>query len=301
MTNIIHIMLDLETWGTEPGCDIRSIGACVFNPLTGFVHDGSLGTIKPFYIATDNPIVLDGSMTHRGDWDDAEHKRKYPLTRDPRTVQWWSEQSVEAQAAFANVVDLHDALLSFVTWLELVTRNIANDQNVQDRQYVRLWSHGPAFDPPILAAAYKAVGLPVPWYYRAPRDTRTAFDMAGVDDHSAFLNRFSVGTYHHALDDAICQARAVCEAFAMVRPLRTPRVIDNIADPSTLTAEGNAIRDATLDHAAKICREITSWGLSPTKLEVADNTKAFCSKVILAQRSDSPELIKHEAGNNATD
>ena len=26
------VMLDLETWGTRPGCAIRSIGACVFNP-----------------------------------------------------------------------------------------------------------------------------------------------------------------------------------------------------------------------------------------------------------------------------
>jgi len=222
MTNTIHIMHDLEIWGTEPGCDIRSIGACVFNPATGFVHDGSLGTIKPFYIATDNPIIDRAEYEAtgvRGHWDGVDQYRKYPLTRDPKTVQWWSEQSVEAQAAFANVVDLHDALLSFVTWLELVTRNIANDQSVQDRQYVRLWSHGPAFDPPILAAAYKAVkavGLPVPWHYRAPRDTRTAFDMAGVDDHSAFLNRFSVGTYHHALDDAICQARAVCAAYETV-------------------------------------------------------------------------------------
>jgi len=75
------------------------------------------------------------------------------------------------------------------------------------------------------------------------------------------------------------------------------RVIDNIADPSTLTTAENAIRDATLDHAAKICREITSWGFPPTELQVADSIKAFCSKVILAQRSDSPERIKH----NATD
>jgi len=232
MTNIIHIMLDLETWGTEPGCDIRSIGACVFNPTTGFVHDGSLGTIKPFYIATENPIVLDGSITHRGDWNDAEHKRKYPLTRDPRTVQWWSEQSVEAQAAFTSVVELREALERFESWLGLITSKITGfGASVKTAMRYRwdglcLWSHGPAFDPPILAAAYKAVGLPVPWHYRAPRDTRTAFDMAGVDDHSAFLNRFSVGTYHHALDDAICQARAVNEAFAMVRPLRSKYATD---------------------------------------------------------------------------
>lgn len=66
----------------------------------------------------------------------------------------------------------------------------------------------------ILAAVYQAVNLPVPWHYRAPRDTRTIFDAAGIDDHSAWLAQYATGTVHHALDDAICQARAVCAAWA---------------------------------------------------------------------------------------
>ena len=37
MVTQIDISLDLETWGTTPGSDIRSIGACVFDPLAGFV------------------------------------------------------------------------------------------------------------------------------------------------------------------------------------------------------------------------------------------------------------------------
>lgn len=237
----INIMLDLETWGTEPGCDIRSIGACVFDPVTGYV--GGFGEIvntqHTFYIACDNPNtggkdpmkvpiphILDNgeavySHDHNKPYEPIYHHdgvdtwRKYRLKRDPRTVQWWSEQSDEAQAAFANPVDLREGLGKFTQWLMSVAPacgpSIAYD--------IRLWSHGASFDPPILAAAYKAVGLPVPWHYRAPRDTRTLFDVAGIADHSAWLKQHPgpLGIPHHALDDSICQARAVCATTGMIQ------------------------------------------------------------------------------------
>lgn len=206
---MIHIMLDLETWGTSPGSDIRSIGACLFDPVTRYIGDHGANYL--FYIATDNPITF----THSPDGQPYDEPlRKYPLSRDPQTAQWWAEQSDEAQAAFANPVDLREALERFTNWLAAISNNIApfhaND--------IRIWSHGAAFDPPILAAAYAAVGLPVPWHYRAPRDTRTLFDLAGITDHSAWLNQHPgpLAVPHHALDDAICQARAVVAAYARI-------------------------------------------------------------------------------------
>lgn len=217
----IHVSLDLETWGTTPGCDIRSIGACVFVPHTGAVSTPDriqLDKNYPqgsFYIACDNPPIGDGRVDQR---------YKYNLTRDPRTVAWWNDQSAEAQAAFTDPVDLREALERFGDWLHSITQAarftegypvIATDQ----WSGLRIWSHGAAFDPPILAAAYAACGLPVPWHYRAPRDTRTLFDAAGVDDHSAWLaaRPGPLGVSHHALDDAICQARGVCDAWALIR------------------------------------------------------------------------------------
>lgn len=200
----INISLDLETWGTTPGSDIRSIGACIFAPdgrHGALVHDGSLGTIRPFYIATDNPNI-------------SEYAPKYPLTRDQRTVQLWSEQSDEAEAPFKQPTDLREALRIFSNWLcDLIPAPYVPSHGLVG---INLWSHGAAFDPPILAAAYAAVGLPVPWHYRAPRDTRTLFDVAGITDHSAWLaaRPGPLGIPHHALDDAICQARAICDAFA---------------------------------------------------------------------------------------
>lgn len=224
---VLNLMIDLETWGTEPGCDIRSIGAVVFDPLTGKIGVssgdklGNIATDKIFYIACDNPSapMIDASPGYSGYYDGVDTYRKYPLTRDPRTVQWWSEQSDEAQAAFADPVDLREALRQLTVWIDNIGREGDTDfRKPHERTNIRIWSHGSHFDGPILAAAYKAVGLPVPWHYRAPRDTRTAFDLAGIDDHSAWLKQHPgpLGIPHHAADDAICQARAVCAAYDII-------------------------------------------------------------------------------------
>lgn len=206
--NRIDIMLDLETWGTKPGCDIRSIGACVFNPLTGFVHDGTLGTFKPFYVATDNAISF---IQWKGLNEPTSYNGlRYPLTRDPETVQWWKDQSPEAQAAFENPVDLREACLQFAIWLESVNpaKPVPRYPDEMNGPNLRIWANDPHFDVSILAAVFDAVGLPVPWHYRSPRSMKTAIDMAGLKPEE-YCN---YGTAHNALDDAIAQAMTVCKA-----------------------------------------------------------------------------------------
>jgi hypothetical protein len=210
INNPVHIMLDLETWGTKPGCDLRSIGACVFNPMNGLIWAKvakpliGKATNEPFYQAVDNPIRS----------RDALLRRKYNLHRDPATVQWWKDQSTEEQSAFTDPIDLKDGLIAFHDWFhEMIPLEVHSAHDV------RIWSHGPQFDISILAAVYDVCGLSVPWHYRAPRDTRTVFDLAGIGDHSGFMGMFNTGIQHHALDDAICQAKAVCAAFRVIRGL----------------------------------------------------------------------------------
>lgn len=174
-----HVMLDLETWGKRPGCDIRSIGAVVFDPVAGTVSDDT------FYIATD------------------DYGYRYYLHRDPETVTWWSEQSAEAQAAFENPVDLRESCKGFRHWLWAISGTYNNLENV------RLWANDPHFDVSILAEAYHAVGLPVPWHYRAPRSMKTATDLAGLT-----RDEYVTATVpHHALHDAIAQAQTVCKCY----------------------------------------------------------------------------------------
>lgn len=194
-----HIMLDLETWGTKPGCDIRSIGAVVFDPYDA--HSvGLVGTSEPtmFYTATRNPDCY------------PSQRLKYPLTRDPETVKWWNEQSDEAQSAFANPLDLWNACFQFAYWLWQRTEMPKERyENWQPSETVRIWANDPHFDCSILAAVYDVINLPVPWHYRAPRSMRTITEAAGMtrDDYCTH------GDAHHALHDAIAQAMTVCEAY----------------------------------------------------------------------------------------
>lgn len=224
------VMIDCETWGKRPGFDVRSIGACVFDPVTGIVGDCNPPlpqNMEPlsFYRATDNPVVpedvvIDTSQVWRYlHFDETDMVfRKYALQRDPETVKWWNDQSAEAQAAFADPVDLTRALNDFSAWLN----NLSDERTAATNPSMRIYAHGPQFDISILEAAYHACGLPVPWHYRSPRDTRTVLDMAGIDDdgdgsYRTYLSQFNTGTYHHALDDAIAQAKAMVDAMQRVR------------------------------------------------------------------------------------
>lgn len=270
---MIYVSLDTETWGKRAGFDLRSIGAVVLDPIHGYVagvdaHEMPESVLRnSFYLAVDNPAhpttVSDPSYPveritdKNGAWyfDGVEAFRKYPLKRDPGTVQWWSEQSAEAQAAFANPVDLREALMQLSLWLHDVTREARRitppryidglrhsdgyvDQidaaivGVDHDQYIplhkftglRIYCHGPQFDLSIVEAAYHACGLEAPWNYRTPRDTRTLFDAAGIDDDGdgsfkTFMSQHNIGTAHHAQDDAIAQALCVVHAMGIIRGL----------------------------------------------------------------------------------
>lgn len=218
------ISLDLETYGLRPGYDIKSIGAVLFNPLTGKV--GGLSPIHinvmddmfndlSFYRACENPLVRPGWWASRGltdaemeNLDDGE--RDFGLRRDPKTAEWWSSQSKAARAAFTSPFPLNVALNAFANWLKRIIE--------EDGGPVRIWSHGAAFDGPILEAAYIAIGGKAPWHYRSLRDTRTLFDAAGIIDHSEFLKLYPgpMGIPHHALDDAVSQALAVNVAWRRI-------------------------------------------------------------------------------------
>lgn len=172
-----HIMVDLETWGTVPGSALRSIGACEFDIRTGDIGRRFLANVSR------------SSCEAVG------------LTVDPQTEAWWQAQSAEAQAGFYEPhIALGLALGVLRNWFAA-----AGD--------FHFWCHGPSFDEPLLAAAYRAVGITeLPWSFALVRCTRTIYDLAGV------IPDRSVGVHHNALDDAIAQARAVALAYAILKP-----------------------------------------------------------------------------------
>lgn len=117
------------------------------------------------------------------------------LTTSASTIMWWMQQSNEArQALTENATTLYDALSGLSEFVRPSGCNV--------------WAHSPAFDLVILDNAYRALNQYAPWSHRKTRCARTIYDLAGID-----LSAYSEGTIHNALDDAICQARAVMDAY----------------------------------------------------------------------------------------
>ncbi len=137
-----HVMLDLETWGTVPGCAIRSIGAVRFDPQGREIY-----TSTAFY------RNVDDKFGHR----------------DHDTVAWWDKQSDAAKAALETEKHpLGTALADLTEWWKYYQPEF-------------LWSHGASFDVPVLAVAYWYDGSKPPWDFRKVRDTRTLFDVTALD------------------------------------------------------------------------------------------------------------------------
>jgi hypothetical protein len=173
-----HVMLDLERWGTRPGCALRSIGAVVFDPNKyGEPHGPT------FY------------RNVKWRWSDG-------LVIEESTMKWWREQSAEAQGAFdKNAIALCNSIDDFAVWWRQVGAEF-------------VWCHGANLDAPIYEAAVHAFDCKVPWSCNAVRDTRTLFMLADFDPKSFPFE----GEKHNALDDAINQAMCVQLAASKILP-----------------------------------------------------------------------------------
>jgi hypothetical protein len=173
-----HVMLDLETLGTAPGSVILSIGAVAFD-TTCMVHSFDVHI-------------------------DPRSCQQAGLTLDADTVLWWMGRSGAARDAVVHPltppVPIAVALQQFTLWFCRFTPP------------VMVWSKGPSFDAAILAAAYRACDLPVPWNYRDERCVRTVLALAGMDHDTAHF-RQPEEVRHDALADAMTQTRAVQEAL----------------------------------------------------------------------------------------
>lgn len=177
---LTHCMLDLETWGTKPGCAIRSIGAVMFDPF-------STGIGTAYYANIDRTSC-----------------ERFGLKIERSTEEFWYEQAEKNPAAVSALhvdqMQLPKVAAEFCVWWRAVGAET-------------VWAHGINFDAPIWERASNAVTWDVPWHYRATRDTRTIFWLAGFDEKSVTVD----GPDHHALFDAVRQAKAVQAALAHMK------------------------------------------------------------------------------------
>jgi hypothetical protein len=131
-----HLMLDLETMGSESFSSIISIGALEFDIETG-------KTGKEFYVNVDLQSCMDLGLIVNGS-----------------TIMWWMQQNEQARKDLVDekALPLLKALLEF--------------SNFCNKDY-EIWGNSARFDCGILQNAYNKAGLLIPWDLRKERCVRT--------------------------------------------------------------------------------------------------------------------------------
>jgi hypothetical protein len=181
------IMIDIETLSTGNDAVIVSLGAVMFDPLTG-----ELG--EEFYSIIDKASCLD-----------------IGLVTDPGTVEWWNKQSEEAKAILTSdeAVPIQEALQEFDKFYK---RNGGGEKMF--RSQPSIWGNGSNFDNVILRSAYVHANIKCPWHFVNDKDVRTLVDIGRrlkVDFDKNGNTR--EGVHHHALDDAKHQAKYCSQIY----------------------------------------------------------------------------------------
>lgn len=133
-----HLMIDIETMGTQVNAPICSIGAVGFDLATGEIFP------KKFYMVINLQSCFDKG-----------------LKPDASTIKFWMEQPEEVRAKlFKEAYPLKQVLEEFQTWFKL-----------QGFKYV--WGNSASFDLGIMKIAYKVCGLTEPWSHWDELDCRT--------------------------------------------------------------------------------------------------------------------------------
>lgn len=211
MSEPVNVMLDLECFGTAPGCVLVSVGAVMFGADTG------LGTW--FYQTIDIQSCL-----------------KAGLTVDGETLKWWMSQTDDVRKEVKTTEGVHLSVFAqdFYDWI------MAHHSHPSPKD-VLMWGKGAAFDCAILRAALEAVDATLPWEPdRGNRCHRTL-----IKTFPEVPEPERVGTQHNGLDDAVHQANhniAVHHHLAKMREQAHVGFLLNQC-PDCGAREGEAHRD----------------------------------------------------------
>ena len=178
-----EVMIDLETLSVLPNAIITTIGAVKFD------RDNSMKSLEncdTFY--------------HRISIDSC---KKVKLKSDQVVLDWWNTQPKEVKYEALENPDresLHKVLAEFSKWFE---------------GCFKIWGHGDDFDCVILANAYRACDMTVPWKFWNTRDTRTLFDLANIS-----MKDLPQDNKHHAISDAYRQVIGVKKSLKKLSLLK---------------------------------------------------------------------------------
>lgn len=165
--NLGHLMLDLETFGSDSDSVICSIGAVEFDINTG-------KTGRQFYQKIDVQSCLDVGLKVSG-----------------ATLMWWLRQSEDARR------ELYDAKPEHVC---VVLQNFRMFFDTLGKD-VQIWGNSNRFDMGILETAYKKNFVKIPWDFRKERDVRTLVSFRPEIQKATIFE----GTAHNPIADCIFQ------------------------------------------------------------------------------------------------
>ncbi|QLH62764.1 3'-5' exonuclease [Serratia symbiotica] len=188
-----HLMIDLETLGTDSTAPIASIGAVFFEPSTGC-------TGGRFYVRVD--FASDMALGAKP---------------DGYAMKWWLKQSSEARAELVN-----DEALPVGRALSQLCQFIKDNQQPAGKKHLRVWGNGASFDCVILRAAYARVGITPPWDWWRDLDVRTVVEMGRGLGYDQKYNLIFKGVQHTALDDALHQVAYVSEIWQRLTADKEP-------------------------------------------------------------------------------
>ena len=179
-----HIMIDIETLGTEPGSVITQIGAVAF-----FADHNA-----PFELFRID--ILAQSCVDLG------------LTMSPATIAWWMQQGDEARKSMELGMrggrTVKAALLELDQWIEQYAG-----------PHTKVWGNGASFDLVLLRSAYKVCDMTPPWSYRQEMCFRTVRGLVSATEAGRAIladPALSDGLVaHNAKHDALLQARQLCK------------------------------------------------------------------------------------------
>jgi exodeoxyribonuclease VIII len=170
LLKVADVVVDLETLGRGPGCQVLEVGAACLLP------DGGVQQFQA------HPSLFD--------------QKRLGLTVDPATLLWW--MGPDLVQARAEVLVGHRGegsearpLDSVLTAFEGFLRTVGPATNRE----VKLWGNGASFDLGILGALYDAAGRPRPWKFWAERDLRTLLEFGGKQVFERVPGTEHIGRY----------------------------------------------------------------------------------------------------------
>jgi hypothetical protein len=170
-----HKMIDFETFGKKPDTAVLSLGLVLFTRE-------ALLTQKYWVFNTEDQLAAGRTV-------------------DPDTMAWWEKQGDAAYAVHAQAREGGVTLKQFGEEYHELTKSISKG--------TLAWARGLDFDFPILEHILASQNVPVPYSYWNKRDYRTLRFMFKIEEGIP-----KPEIKHHALEDALFQARGVAKFLA---------------------------------------------------------------------------------------